>query len=57
MDVGVVLFVEYGGGASGTSVNSSKLSDQQQIVEGIIRQPVNKLVVDSVQSFSISFMC
>ncbi len=37
MDVGVVLFVEYGGGVSGTSVNSSKLSDQQQMVEDIIR--------------------
>lgn len=37
MDVGVVLFVGYVGGVSGTSVNSSKLSDQQQIVEGIIR--------------------
>lgn len=37
MDVGVVLFVGYGGGVGGTSVNSSKLSDQQQIVEGIIQ--------------------
>lgn len=37
VDVGVVLFVGYGARVCGTSVNSSQLSDQQQIVEGVIR--------------------